>query len=453
MPLIILIIIIIGVAIGVITFFMIKTFIVPKKVSNLLQMLKQGKSSTVARMAKQIISKEPRNIEGHYILGQAYLQESKPELALMEFKTVNQLGDFGGLVPEKEFREKVGSLFERFGQPEEALKEYLLLIKLEPDNPDYYYQAGTLFESRDKSDKAANYYRKTIQLDPRHSDAHFKLGEILYRKKKPVEAKKELELSINLNPDNYKAYYYLGKLLKDNHDYVGALHSFEKAQRDPDFKVKALVERGVSYMGTQSFDSAITELDRAVKASADNPGSPETLYAKYFLAACYEKKRNIDRAMDLWEEIYSQKKNFRDVAEKLSQYQDLRTDDRVKDYLTAPMDDFYTICKSLTGALNLNVRDISDTPNGCQVVAMDTDTKMRNQRKIPRLIRYLRVAEMIPESTVRTLHEEMKSMNIPRGIIFSSSNFSRKAAEFAESRPIDLYNKDHLQTLLKKIKL
>ena len=452
MPLIILIIIIIGVAVAVITFFMIKTFIVPKKVANLIQMLKQGKSSTVARMAKQILSKEPRSSEAHYILGQAYLMENKPEVALMEFKTVNQIGNFGGLVPEKEFREKIGSLFERYGQPEEALKEYLLLIKLEPNNPEYYYSAGTLFEARDKSEKAANYYRKALQLDPRHSDAHFKLGELLYRNKKPVEAKKELELAINLNPENYRAYYYLGKLLKDNHDYVSALHALEKAQRDPEFKVKALIERGVSYIGTQSYDSAITELDRAVKAS-DNPASNETLYAKYFLAACFEKKRNIDRAMDLWEEIYSQKKNFRDVAEKLSQYQDLRTDDRVKDYLTAPMDVFYEICKSLTGALNLNIRDISDTPNGCQVIAADADTKMRNQRKIPRLIRYLRVAEMIPESTVRSLHEEMKTMNIPRGVLFSSSNFSRKAAEFAETRPIDLYNKDHLQKLLKKIKL
>lgn len=452
MPLIILIIIIIGVAVAVITFFMIKTFIVPKKVANLIQMLKQGKSSTVARMAKQILSKEPKSSEAHYILGQAYLMENKPELALMEFKTVNQIGNFGGLVPEKEFREKIGSLFERYGQPEEALKEYLLLIKLEPNNPEYYYSAGTLFEARDKSEKAANYYRKTLQLDPRHSDAHFKLGELLYRNKKPVEAKKELELAINLNPENYRAYYYLGKLLKDNHDYVSALHALEKAQRDPEFKVKALIERGVSYIGTQSYDSAIAELDRAVKAS-DNPASNEALYAKYFLAACFEKKRNIDRAMDLWEEIYSQKKNFRDVAEKLSQYQDLRTDDRVKDYLTAPMDDFYEICKSLTGALNLTIRDISDTPNGCQVIAVDADTKMRNQRKIPRLIRYLRVAEMIPESTVRSLHEEMKTMNIPRGVLFSSSNFSRKAAEFAETRPIDLYNKDHLQKLLKKIKL
>jgi len=183
MPLILLIILILGAGLGVTTFFIIKSFIVPKKVSNLQQMLKQGKVQAVTRAAKQILSKEPRNIQAHYILGQAYLQDNKPELALMEFKTVNQIGDFSGSVPEKPFREEIGNLFEKYNQPEEALKEFLLLIKLDPHNADYYCRAGMLFEARDRSDKAVNYYRKAIQLEPRHPEAHYRLGYLLFRSK------------------------------------------------------------------------------------------------------------------------------------------------------------------------------------------------------------------------------------------------------------------------------
>jgi len=51
------------------------------------------------------------------------------------------------------------------------------------------------------------------------------------------------------------------------------------------------------------------------------------------------------------------------------------------------------------------------------------------------------------------LYEEMKKLNIPRGIIFSSSNFSRKALDFSETRPIDLYGKEHLQEVLKKVEI
>jgi len=41
-------------------------------------------------------------------------------------------------------------------------------------------------------------------------------------------------------------------------------------------------------------------------------------------------------------------------------------------------------------------------------------------------------------------------MNITRGVIVSSSGFSKIALEFAESRPIELLDKDKLRDLLQK---
>ena len=451
MPSMVIFIIIFGIVIAAITVLILRSVIAPKKVANLSNLVKQGKTAAAIRMAKQIITKDPRNTEAHYYLGLAYIGENKNELALMEFQIVNQLGNFGGGCQEIPFRKRIAELYKHFNQPEEALKEYLLLIKLEPQEADYFYQAGMLFEKRDKSDKASNYFRKAIELNPKHSDSHYHLGYILYRNKKPVEAKVELETALKIQPDNYKAYYYVGKLLKDNHEYVPALTAFEKAQRDPEQKIKALVERGGCYMSMSSLDKAITELDRAVKLSASE-STPEALYARYFLALCYEKLREIDKALEQWEAIYSKKPAFRDVAEKLSQYQDLRTDDRMKDYLTAGMDDFYEICKGLSEAMSLSIRDITSVPNGCQIIAVETEsTKWRNARKIPKIIRFIRVPEMISETTIRSLHEEMKKLNVSRGIILSSSNFSRKAVEYAETRPIDLINKDQLLEHLKKI--
>jgi tetratricopeptide (TPR) repeat protein len=450
MTVIILLIIILGIAIGIITFFLIKSIIAPKKVSNMATMLKQGKASSVSKIAKQIIAKEPRNVEAHYFLGQAYADQGKPELALMEFKIVNQISNFSPLCPEVEFRRKISELYKRFNQPEEALKEYLLLIKLEPDVADYYFSTGELFEERDKSDKAEMYYRKAIELDPQMATAHYKLGALLVRMKKLVEAKVELELTLKLEPENYNAYFYIGKIIKENHDYVAALVAFEKAQRDPELKVKALVERGGCYMSMNSFDKAITELERAIKL-ATNDAASEVLYGRYFLAKCYEKMRDIDKAVEQWEKIYLKKPTFRDVAEKLSQYQDLRTDDRMKDYLTSPIETFHEVAKALTVGMGLAIRDLSDIPNGCQVVAVESETKWRNAKKITKILRFLRVPDMITETTVRSIYEEMKKLGVSRGVIISSSNFSRKAIDFAESRPIDLVNKDQLQENLKKL--
>ncbi|TFG61791.1 MAG: tetratricopeptide repeat protein [Spirochaetales bacterium] len=445
------IIIIVGIGAGLITFFMIRMVMSPKQAKGLVDMLKQGKSGQVIKTAKQMLAKDPRNFETRYLLGQAYQAENKHELALVEFKSINQTGSFGGLCPEREFREKIAALYENFSQPEEALKEYLLLIRNNPENAEYYFKSGVLFEERGKLDKAVGYYRKTIELDNSHSMGHFRLGLVLYKAKKPVESKNEFEIAVKLGPDNYRAYFYMGRLLKEGYDYIGALSAFEKAQRDPDYKVKALVERGACFMSMNHFDNAIAELERAVKLIQDE-GSTEALYARYFLATCYEKTRKIEKALQQWEKIYSKKSSFKDVAEKLSEYQALRTDDRVKEFLTASGEQFSEICKTVAGGLNLTVRDVNPISNGCEIIATDNgDDKWRNARKMPKLLHFLRVNELINESAVRAFHEEMRVLNIPRGIMLSSSSFSKKAQDFAETRPIDLYGKEKFQDLLKSL--
>ena len=452
MPAIIVLIVIFGSVIGLITFFLLKTIIAPKRVATLQELYRQGKYTAAIRIARQIIAKEPRNSEAHYLLGLSYIGDNKPELALMELKTVNQIGRFGGACPEVDFRKNIAGLYAKYGQTEEALKEYVLLMKQEPMQPDHYYNTALLFEERNKTERAMGFYRKTIEVAPRHSNAHYKLGYMLYRNKKPVEAKVELETALKLKPDNHTAHFYLGRLLKESHDYTSALHAFEKAQRDPDMKVKALIERGSCYMSMNSFEKAITELERGVKLSRDDSAT-ETLYGRYFLALCHEKLRDIDMAVEQWEKIYAKKPQFRDVAEKLSQYQDLRTNDHMKDYLTASAQEFNEICKAVCVKMGMRVQDLTEIPNGCQIIAVDDDTRWRNTKKMPRLIHFLRVPEMIAESTVRNVHELMKKFSIQRGIMLSSSNFSRIAMDFVESRPIDLIDKDKLQELLQGIEL
>ena len=204
-------------------------------------------------------------------------------------------------------------------------------------------------------------------------------------------------------------------------------------------------------MNMENFERAATELERAVKLSTDS-GSKETLYARYFLSLCYERERRFDEAIEQWELIYKRKPSFKDVTEKLSQYQELRTDDHMKDYLTAGQYDFQEICKAMTsGPMGLSIRDVSDIRNGCQIIAVDNDARWRNARKMPKILWFMRIPESIGESLPRAIHEEMRKLNVARGVIINSSTFSRKAYEYSESRPLDLITKETLQKYLDKI--
>jgi tetratricopeptide (TPR) repeat protein len=440
---------VLGIIVAAALVIIVRTVFQPKRVKNIAQLYKQGKYSQAARMARAIIQKDSRDADAHYFLGLCYEAEGKTELALEELKTVNQLGKFDEFVTELEFRKKIAELYMKFNQSEEALKEYLLLVKKDEANAEYYFLIGSLFEKRSRPDKAVIYYKKAVSLDERNAPSYAALGSLLYRAKRFNDARVYLDKATSLDPENTQGSYYLGKILKDSKDYQSALKAFERSSKDPELKVKSLAERGACYINLGDIDRAYAELNRSVKLSK-NPKAQEVLYARYLLAFLFEKERKIEEAISQWEEIYQVKEDFRDVAEKLSNYQDLRTDDTLKDFLIASQDEFIEMCKKATSAMSFVAHEVNPITGGCEILASEnSDKKWRNQKKQPRLIYFLRVTDPIDEGTVRTFNEKMRENNFPRGIILTSSVFSKMAQVFAESRPIELFDKDKLQKILK----
>jgi tetratricopeptide (TPR) repeat protein len=441
--------IILGTVLGALTYFLARSLLAPRSLDGLSKALEQGQTQQVIRRAKKLLKNNARDVDAHYSLALAYEQEEKHELALMELRIINRTGRFSAQCAEIPFRRRLAELSLKFGQHEEALTQYLLLIDKDPGNGEHYYRAGELFERRDMPEKALLYYRKAVELDGRHSGGHLKLGALLLKSDRPLAAKEELEICLKLDPDNCRAHFYLGRLLKSMHDYPGALRSLEKARRDPDLKVRALIETGMAYLSMNNLERAATTLQTAMKL-AEPSQSQDFLYSRYFLSLCCERARDLDRAVALWQEIYARRPTFKDVAQKLSQYQDLREDDRLKDYLTAGSEDFLGICRRVLKVLKLEEREITEVKNGCTVLALEKEKNWTGSRKRAVQLMFLRVAERIDELTVRRFHELMKTGSAIRGMILTSSQFSSQAIDFAQSRPLDLLGRDELSSLLHK---
>jgi len=282
----ILFIIIFGAALIVFIIFVIKATLAPKKIASLEALLKQGKYPQVSRLAKQMLTKDNRNVEIHFILAKSYIAQKKLEVALMELKKINNLGNYGGVCSEINFRKTIAGLFDNFGNSEEALTEYLLLTKLDPYEGDHFYKAGYHFEQRNKGGQAHKFYTKAIELSPHDPQAHFRMGYLLYRSKRITDAKVSLELSIKYDSSNYQAYFYLGKIYQEMKDYQSAISYYEKAQKDPSYRTKSIVSRGHCYLGIKNYGQAISEFERAINISSKKETaneSTEILYARYFL--------------------------------------------------------------------------------------------------------------------------------------------------------------------------
>lgn len=447
----IIIIAIIGSCIVFLSYLVIKSFVTPRRIDGIQKLLKQKKYNSAIKLAKSISSKDPTDYTARYWLGEAYLADGKPELALMEFKFVNQNAIFGGDIAEIPFRRNLAELYSRFNHTEEAFKQYILLTKLEPANAENFFKVGKYFEQKGKSDQALGYYQQTLKLNKRHVKAHAAYGLLLFRAKQYTEAKKEIDYAIQLSPDTFSSYYYLGKILKENKDYAAAVAAFEKSLRDPEYKQKALIERGSCYMAANNIEKAMVEYDRAVK-SAQNESSQETLYARYFLAACYEKTRKLELAISQWEAIYAKNHNFKDVASKLAQYKDLQANDHMKEYLTSNPQTFNEICKKVAlSGFGLTAGNVESKKFGCMMVATESKSEnWMNMRQSPYLLVFYREPDLIEDGVLRKLLEIAKSKSYVKVIIFSSAGFTRTAISFSENRPVELINKDKLEVLLSK---
>lgn len=437
----------------IIIFFVIKSLIAPKRTEEINRLTNEGNYTAAIKLGKNLIEKDNRNFLARYYLGKAYIANKNYDHAMEIFEHLSKNAEFGRGFSEIDFRHDMAKLYELYGQAEEALKEYLMLTKTEADNDDNFYQAGRLFETREKIEQAFKYYKLAVKINDKNSEAHAAIGVLLYKTKQQVEAKKEIERAIKLDPRKYKNYYHLGRILKDNRSYPEAISAFEKALHDPNYKQRALLERGLCYMEVKSFDKATVELERAVNI-AQSSDSAETLYSRYHLAACYEATRNLDSAIKQWEIIAKVKRNFKDVAEKLAEYQDIQTNDLMKDYLTSSIGEFTILCQNLTTSLfNMVATDIQPERGGVSIRALPPNDRQNKEdwmknRVQQTLFYFFRENTLIDEDFLRRTLENMKRNNIGKCIICTTAAFTSSAIKFADGRPFELIDKQKLDNLL-----
>ncbi len=452
MPEVYIYIVIFSIIVLLLLIFIIKSIVSPKKFSAIEKNIALGKYSQAIKLTKKLLMKNEKDTRLRYLLGKAYLMDGKTELAMTEFTKISKSGVFPSKNMEIEFRTTLAGLYSKSGMSDAAMEEYILLIKLDEKNPIYHYESGKINEERNKIDVAIASYQKAIECDSKYISAYARLGYLLYQANQVAEADKAISRALKLDPSNNEVLYNHGRILRAKKDYAHALASFEKAAREKSLRSKCFLERGLTYMETNNLEKAIFEFSRASKSALD-PRSSEALNSSYLLASCYEKKRDLDKAIDEWKKIEAINPKFRDVKAKLQEYKDVRTNDHMKDYLTFSKEDFLRLAKAVTEqGFNSTIQAARDTKNGCSIFAVEKGTeKWLNARKKPQLFLFLRDTEVVKEDYLRNVHEGMKKQNMFKAFIITSSTFSNEALEFAANRPLELIDVNKLEKLLEKV--
>jgi tetratricopeptide (TPR) repeat protein len=435
---------------GIIVFYLVNTLVLPKKIDEIARMIENGQAKAAIKKLNDLIEKDDRNAYAHFLLARAYSVEKNSQYAIIEYRQVLKLGRFNEMIREVEVRRDLARLYKERKSLEEAKKEYLILTKIDPDNFENYYELGVIFYNIGTMDKASGFLKKCVAINPNSEMAYYYLGQIHYRNGLHSDSKQMFINTIKLNPKNYKAHYFLGLVLRQLNDYEWAIKEFETAQKSDELKVKSFLAKGSCHMERGQHPKAIQEFDRGLKYAKS--GSDTELNLRYFMAESQEKMRDITSAIKNWERISEINPKFRDVQEKLKTFAEFRQDDRIKDFMIAGLSQFELISRKICQGMGFNITDIeiiSDTE--IEIIATETEGKWRNTRQTNRIIRIIRTTESVQESLLRTLHESMKLKNATRIMIITTGDYTPKANEFANTRPIDTLNKNDLIDILKKI--
>ncbi|MGQ9616602.1 MAG: tetratricopeptide repeat protein [Spirochaetota bacterium] len=441
----------IAVFIGVVAAFSLlllaRRFVSPRKIQAIEHLIELGNVRSALRQVRAMLRWDQKNIDAHWLLGECYRAQGQSELAVNEYKYITTKGKYTAFVSERKVRLRLAEEYMKLKQLDECQKEYILLTRLEPNNYEYYYRIGRLFEERNLHDPALVNYRKVLSLNPAHSETHMRIGVILYNKKDYIGAQKSFDKAIQFSANMKASYYYLGRIAMVSGDLGKALDLFEKSLQDQEFGQKAFLERANIFAMKREFFQAIQELEKALRMGDEN--LQVVLEIRYLLALCFEESKDIGKAIEQWEWINERSPGYRDVPSKLAHYADLRIDDRLKDFFILPQEKFTRYCEDIVHLLGLEVQEINlKNQETAEILAYESRGRGREEISLMQVIRIFRTSEPVGVEALRELYDQMKRINALRGICVTASKFSRSAIDFAQTRPIELVDKDELSRFL-----
>ena len=241
-----------------------------------------------------------------------------------------------------EFHDLLGLAWYEAGDAKKASDELQQAIKLEPGNPDRYFQLGVVYlkhhtpdlaeivfkhglaqmpdsawlwlglglsqHFRDDTSRAQQSLEKALMLDPGLVEGYVVLGDILESDGRLAEASDVFHQAIKRKPNLYIGYYYCGKLALEagESQTEQALAFLTKAtDLDPDF-AEGHFERGRALEQSGKLQQAVAEYRISLAKNAS------LSQAHYRLALLYRKLGQVpaaDKELTLFQKTKSKEKN------------------------------------------------------------------------------------------------------------------------------------------------
>ena len=238
------------------------------------------------------------------------------------------------------FHSFLAQAYHLLGEGNKAIKLIDVAISLHPHNNtkdkhflNFLLIKGNIFNSLSKPDEAIKTYEEVIKIDDSVEQAFVNIGSALINSERMKEAIPYLEKAKILNPKYSVTYINLGNAYYSLGDKDKALKYFEKAEElDPGVSA-ALSSKAVAYMDSGKKDQAIVHLIKAIERDPYN-GNAYINIAVFFReqGALEEAEKWLKRGITI---LKSQPYKEKQIAKSLTNlgytYLDLEKYDKMKE--------------------------------------------------------------------------------------------------------------------------
>lgn len=208
-------------------------------------------------------------------------------------------------------------------QYQQALKEFESAARVNPNNPEVFYNIGRAYNQLNKLKEAEDALKKAVQLKPNYAVAKNLLKRVqaeLSKQDKPSAATFSKKLKIQIPAELLYPYedftegfytYYSG-------DINGAKEQLEAQLKDKDREkqIHARMDLSIIYYHLRYFDEAISHFNKLLEKD------PQNSNAFFNLGLSYEQASKVDQAIAAYETAYKINHSITQAKERLKMVKD-----------------------------------------------------------------------------------------------------------------------------------
>ena len=220
------------------------------------------------------VQNSPHKPRVHYKLGRAYLKDNLTEEAEKELVTTLELNPkyIPALI-------KVGELHIQRKEYTKALESYQALIRQNIKAPTINFNAGLALLEMKQPEDALPYLEEAVAKKPGNSYWHLTLARAYHKARKLQKSLSHYRACLEIDPNQPVAHNEMGLLFWDLNSFYFADAAFQKAYQLDDRYVDALHNLVSSSILFKQYDEAIGYIDRLLEINPDDDNAQQLLTA------------------------------------------------------------------------------------------------------------------------------------------------------------------------------